>query len=165
MKNSNPNIFCSSWSSSILLTLLIISSKSSIFSLKVSDSSLIVSLTSGKIDWSCSDKFLSSIFGTGLLGVIAIVLFFSSVIWVIGLAKLSIVGFEGSGAIFRSLFLKGDKLSGWFPSENKNLFLVVQSVQGNAETVEGNVKNPLQHLVESNVKNLLKEYTAVYLKN
>ena len=39
----------------------------------------------------------------------------------IGLAKLSIVGSEGSGAIFRSLFLKGDKLSGWFPSENKKL--------------------------------------------
>ena len=37
------------------------------------------------------------------------------------LAKLSIVGREGSGAIFGSLFLNGDKLSGGFPSENKKL--------------------------------------------
>ena len=78
-------------------------------------------LTSGKIDWSCSDKFLYSIFGSDLLGVIAIVLFFSSVICVIGLAKLPIVGFEGSGAIFGRLFLNGGKLSGRFPSENKKL--------------------------------------------
>ena len=35
----------------------------------------------------------------------------------IGLTKLSIVGFEGSGAILGSLFLNGDKL----PSENKEL--------------------------------------------
>ena len=35
----------------------------------------------------------------------------------IGLAKLSIVGFEGSGAISGSLFLNGNKL----PSENKKL--------------------------------------------
>ena len=35
----------------------------------------------------------------------------------IGLAKLSIVGFEGSGAILGSLFLNGDKL----PSENRKL--------------------------------------------
>ena len=83
----------------------------------------------------------------------------------IGLAKLSIVGFEGRVAIFRSLFIKGDKFSGWFPSEKKPLFLVVQSIQGNAETVEGNEKNSLQHLVESNVKNLQKEYTAAYLEN
>ena len=34
---------------------------------------------------------------------------------------MSIVGFEGGGAIIRSLFLKGDKLLGWFPSENKKL--------------------------------------------
>ena len=33
----------------------------------------------------------------------------------IGLTKLSIVGFEGSGAILGSLFLNGDKL----PSENR----------------------------------------------
>ena len=39
----------------------------------------------------------------------------------IGLAKLSIAGFEGSGAIFGSLFLNGDKLSDRFPSENKKL--------------------------------------------
>ena len=39
----------------------------------------------------------------------------------IGLAKLSIVGFEGSRAIFLSLFLKGDKLSGLVQSENKKL--------------------------------------------
>ena len=44
-------------------------------------------------------------------------LFFPSVICVIGLAKLSIIGFEGSGAILGSLFLNGDKL----PSENKKL--------------------------------------------
>ena len=105
VKNSNSNIFCSSWSSSVLLTLLFISSKSSISSLKFSDSSLIVSLTSTKIDWSCSDKFLSSILGIGLFCVIAIVVFFSSLICVIGLAKLSIVGFEGSGAILGSLFI------------------------------------------------------------
>ena len=37
----------------------------------------------------------------------------------IGLAKLSIVGLEGSGAIFLSLFLNGDKLSGLLPTENK----------------------------------------------
>ena len=35
----------------------------------------------------------------------------------IGLAKLSIVGFEGSGEIFGSLFHNSDKL----PSENKKL--------------------------------------------
>ena len=39
----------------------------------------------------------------------------------IGLAKLSIVGLEGSGAIFFSLLLNGDKLSGLVPSENKKL--------------------------------------------
>ena len=49
--------------------------------------------------------------------MIAIVLFFSSAICVIGLAKLSIVGFEGSGSILGSLFLNGDK----HPSENKKL--------------------------------------------
>ena len=38
-------------------------------------------------------------------------------ICVIGLAKLSIVDFEGSGTMFRSLFLNGNKL----PSENKKL--------------------------------------------
>ena len=101
----------------MLVTLLIISSRCSIFSLKVSDSSLIVSLTSGKIDWSCSDKFLSSVFGTDLFGVIAIVLFFSSVICVSGLPKLSIVGFEGNGAILEKFFLNCDKL----PSEKKNV--------------------------------------------
>ena len=121
MKNWNSNTFCFFRSSSILLTLSFILSKSSIFSLQVSDSFVIVSSTSGKIDSSCSDKFLSSIFGTGLLGVIAIVLFFSSVIIVIGLAKLSVVGFEGSRAILRSLFLKGYKLSGRFRSENEKL--------------------------------------------
>ena len=47
-----------------------------------------------------------------------LVLFFSSVICVIGLTKLSIVGFE---AMFGSLFLNGDKLSGRFASENKKL--------------------------------------------
>ena len=35
----------------------------------------------------------------------------------IGLTKLSIVGFKGSGAILGSLFLNGDKL----PSENRKL--------------------------------------------
>ena len=59
----------------------------------MSDSFVIVSSTSGKVNWSCSDKLISSIFGTGISGVIAIVLFFLSVICVIGLAKLSIVGF------------------------------------------------------------------------
>ena len=39
----------------------------------------------------------------------------------IGLAKLSIVGFEGSGAILQSLFLKGYKLSRRFRSENEKL--------------------------------------------
>ena len=101
----------------INVTLLIISSKPLTFSLKVSDSSLIVSLTPRKIAWSCWNEFLSSIFGTGLLGVIAIVLFFSSVVCVIGLAKLSVAGSEGSGAILGSLFLNGDKL----PSEKKKL--------------------------------------------
>ena len=43
------------------------------------------------------------------------VLFFSSAICVIGRAKLSVVGFEGSGAILASLFFNGDKL----PSENR----------------------------------------------
>ena len=47
-----------------------------------------------------------------------------------------------------------------FYQKIKNLFLLVQSVQGNVETIKGNVKNPLQHLVESNMKNLLKEHTA-----
>ena len=44
-------------------------------------------------------------------------LFFSSVTCEIDLTKLSIVGFEGNGAILGSLFLNGDKL----PSKNKNL--------------------------------------------
>ena len=48
---------------------------------------------------------------------IAIALFFSSVIWVIGLEKLSTLGLEGSGARFGSWFLNGDKL----PSGNKKL--------------------------------------------
>ena len=48
-------------------------------------------------------------------------LFFSLIIWVISLAKLSIVGFEGSGAIFVNLFRNGDRLSGLVPSENKKL--------------------------------------------
>ena len=48
-------------------------------------------------------------------------MFFSSVICVIGLAKLPIVGFERTGAIFGSSFLNGHKLSGRFPSENKKL--------------------------------------------
>ena len=68
VKNSNSNIFYSSSSSLMLLIFSIISFKSSIFSLKVSDSCLIVWSTSGKIEWSCSDKFVSSIFGTGLFG-------------------------------------------------------------------------------------------------
>ena len=121
VKNSNANIFCSFWSSPILFTFSIILSKSSIFSLKVSHSCLIVCSISGKIDWSYSDKFVSPILGTGLLRVIVIVLFFSSVIWVIDLAKLSIVGLEGSGAIFLSLFLNGDKLSGLVSSKNEKL--------------------------------------------
>ena len=43
-------------------------------------------------------------------GVIELVLFFSSVILVVGLEKLSTLGLEGSGAIFGSLFLKGETL-------------------------------------------------------
>ena len=48
-------------------------------------------------------------------GIIDIVLFVSSVISVTGLAKLSTTGLLGSGAIFGSLFLKGEEL----PSEDK----------------------------------------------
>ena len=50
---------------------------------------------------------------TVVWGVIAIALFFSSVVYVIGLSKLTIVGF---GTILGSLFLNGDKI----PSESRN---------------------------------------------
>ena len=53
----------------------------------------------------------------GFFGVIDIVLFFSSVISVIVLEKLSTLGLLGSGAIFGSLFLNGEKL----PSGDKKL--------------------------------------------
>ena len=46
----------------------------------------------------------------GFFGVIEMVLFFSSVISVIGLEKLSTFGKNGSGAIFGSLFLNGKTL-------------------------------------------------------
>ena len=48
-------------------------------------------------------------------GVIEIVLFFSSVISVMGLEKLSIFGLDGRGATDGSLFLNGET----FPSDDK----------------------------------------------
>ena len=50
-------------------------------------------------------------------GVMDIVLFFSSVISVSGLEKLSALGLLGSGAILGSLFLNGEEL----PSGDKKL--------------------------------------------
>ena len=46
------------------------------------------------------------------MGVIEIVLFFSFVISVIGLEKLSTSGLEGRGAIDGRRFLNGERLSG-----------------------------------------------------
>ena len=57
-------------------------------------------------------------FGAGFLGVISMVLLLSSIIRVNGLAKLSIDGLEGGGAISVNLFCKGDN----DPSGKKNLF-------------------------------------------
>ena len=74
--------------------------------------------TSGKNFCSCSDNSLCPIGGiTAFFGVIEIVLFFSSVISVIGLEKLSTLGLEGSGAIVESLFLNCETL----PSGDKKL--------------------------------------------
>ena len=91
---------------------------SSLRSLKVSDVFSMVLSTSGKNFCNCWDNCLCPIGGrTGFFGVIDIVLFFSSVISVIGLAKLSTLSLLGSGAIFGSLFLKGEEL----PSGDKKL--------------------------------------------
>ena len=98
--------------------LVNISFKSSILSLGLSLSSFITSLTFGKNSCSCCDKFVSLISGAGFLGVISIVLLLSSTICVNGLAKLSVDGIEGRGAIFGNLFLNGDH----DPSEINNLF-------------------------------------------
>ena len=74
--------------------------------------------TSGKIFCSCSDNCLCPIGGiTTFFGVIEIVLFFSSVISVIGLEKLSTLGLEGSGAIVESLFLNCETV----PSGDKKI--------------------------------------------
>ena len=62
----------------------------------------------------------------GFFGVIEIVLFFSSVILVVGLEKLSRLGLEGSGTIFGSLFLKGETL----PSGYKKLVSLGSGVWG-----------------------------------
>ena len=62
----------------------------------------------------------------------------------IGLAKLSIFGFEGSTAIFLSLFLKGNKLSDFVPSENKKLVSLGSWAHENEKMVEDNVKNHLE---------------------
>ena len=53
---------------------------------------------------------LPYLFKNCFFGVIEIVLFFSSVILVTGLEKLSTLGLEGNGAIFGSLSLKGEML-------------------------------------------------------
>ena len=74
--------------------------------------------TSGKVFCSCWDNCLCPIGGrTGFFDVIEIVLFFSSVISVIGLEKLSMLGLEGSGAIVESLFLNCETV----PSGDKKL--------------------------------------------
>ena len=111
VKNSNSNTFLSSLSSSSPI-LFNISFKLSIFSLDFSESSFITSLPFGKISCSCPDKFVSWISGVGFLGMTSIVLVLSSIIRVNGLAKLSIDGLEGRGAIFGNLFLNGDNDSG-----------------------------------------------------
>ena len=111
VKNSNSNTFLSSLSSSSPI-LFNISFKLSIFSLDFSEFFFITSLTFGKISCSCPDKFVSLISGVGFLGVTSIVLVLSSIICVYGLAKLSIDGLEGRGAIFGNLFLNGDNDSG-----------------------------------------------------
>ena len=64
--------------------------------------------------------------------VIEIVLFFSSVISLIGLEKLSTLDLEGSGVIFGSLFLKGDKL----PSGNKKLVSLGSGASGTIGCLE-----------------------------
>ena len=74
-------------------------------------------MTFGEISCSCSDDFVSLISGVGFLGVISIVLLFSSIICVNGLAKLSIVCLEEWGAIFGNLFHNSDN----DPSRNKKL--------------------------------------------
>ena len=60
----------------------------------------------------CWDNCLCPIGGkTGFFGVIEIALFFSSVMSVVSLEKLSMLGLEGSVAIVESLFLNGETLS------------------------------------------------------
>ena len=117
VKNSNSNVTSDS---SVLPTLLTNSSISMFHSLKVSAFYLIVSSTSGNIFCNFLDNCFCPIGGrTGFFGVIEIVLFFSSVISVMGLEKLSIFGLEGRGAIVGSLFCNIEIL----PSGDKNLFL------------------------------------------
>ena len=90
----------------------------SFLSLKVSAFSLIVLSTSGKFFYNCCDNCRCPIDKrTGFFGVIEIVLFFSSVVSVIGLEKLSTLGLDGRGATVGSLFLSGETL----PSGDKKL--------------------------------------------
>ena len=84
---------------------------SSLRSLKVSDVFSRVLSTSGKFFCNCWDCCLCPIGGrTGFFGVMDIVLFFPSVISVIGLEKLLTLGLLGSGAILGSLFLNGEEV-------------------------------------------------------
>ena len=108
VKNSNSNVTSDS---SVLLIFLINSSISSFLSLKESAFSSIVLSTSGKIFCNCCDNCRCPIGGrTSFFGVIEIVLFFSSVISVIGLEKLSTLGLDGRGTIVGSMFLSGGTL-------------------------------------------------------
>ena len=90
------------------LFFLIKSSISSFLSLKVSAFPSIVVSTSGKTFCNCCHNCRFAIGGrTGFFGVIKIVLFFSSVISVVGLEKLSTPGLDGRRAIVGSPFLSG----------------------------------------------------------
>ena len=81
-------------------------------SLKVSAFSFIVSSTSGKILFNSWDNCFCPMGERGaFFGVIEIVLFFSSVMSVMGLAKSFIFGLEGRGAMIGSFLQSGETLS------------------------------------------------------
>ena len=108
LKNSNSIVDSDS---SVLPTFSTNSSISLLRSLKVSARSLIVSSTSGKILCSCFDNCFCPMGGRGIFfGVVEIVLFFWSVISVMGLEKLFIFGLEGRGEVNGSLLRNGETL-------------------------------------------------------
>ena len=108
LKNSNSIVDSHS---SVLPTFSTNSSISLLCSLKVSARSLIVSSTSGKILCSCFGNCFFPMGGRGIFfGVVEIVLFFWSVISVMGLEKLFIFGLEGRGEVNGSLLHNGETM-------------------------------------------------------